>query len=316
MAISRLFLIGATCISACAALAVAPRAEAARIAQESFASADEAAKALADAARATSSRGLSEVLGPAATNALSSGDRYADAEQERRFAAAYDEKHALVQQAPDRVVLTVGTNDWPLPIPIVQSAGRWQFDTAAGAQEIINRRIGRNELAAVRVALTYVDAQKDYFERMKQRSGAGFYAERLISTPGHQDGLYWPAAADAPQSPFAPVVARADEEGYAGAFTGTKPIPYQGYYFRVLKAQGVNTPEGARNYVKSGKMTEGFALIAWPARYGSSGIMTFQVDQDGIVFQKDLGPKTYQLAPAITAFDADLSWDQVDVTND
>ena len=188
--------------------------------------------------------------------------------------------------------------------------------TAIGFPYAAARRIGRNELAAVRILLTYVDAQKDYFERTKRQSGTGFYAERLISTPGHHDGLYWPAAADAPQSPFAPVVARADEEGYAGAFTGTRPIPYQGYYFRVVKAQGVNTPEGAKNYVKSGKMTEGFALIAWPSRYGSSGIMTFEVSQDGIVFQKDLGPKTESLAPAMTAFDADLSWDRVDVTSD
>ena len=315
MAFNRLFLVGATCIATCAALATAPRPEAAQIAQESFASPDEAAKALADATRSKSSRAFNEVLGPAAAN-LESGDRYADEEQQRRFAAAYDEKHALVQQGPDRVILTVGNNDWPLPIPIVRSAGRWQFDTAAGAQELINRRIGRDELSAVRVLLTYVDAQKDYFARVKEKSGAGVYAERLMSTPGREDGLFWPAAADAPQSPLAPLVARADQEGYAGAFTGTKAIPYQGYYFRILKAQGVNTPEGARNYVKSGKMTEGFALIAWPARYGSSGIMTFQVSQDGIVFQKDLGPKTDGLAPAMTAFDADLSWDRVDVTND
>lgn len=165
------------------------------------------------------------------------------------------------------------------------------------------------------MALAYVDAQKDYFARMKQQTGTGFCAERLISTPGHRDGLYWPATAENPESPFDAVVAQAEQEGYAGAFDGTKPIPYQGYYFRVLKAQGRDAPGGVGSYVKSGRMTEGFALIAWPASYGSSGIMTFQIGQDDVVFQKDLGTATARVAPAITQFDPDLTWARVEVTN-
>jgi len=293
--------------------AVVP-ANAARIAQQSYATPDAAAAALASATRSQDNKALSEVLGPSGNKLIFTGDRYADQERERRFAAAYDEKHTLDRQGPDRVILSVGDNDWPLPIPIVQSSGRWRFDTAAGAQELINRRIGADELNAIRMALSYVNAQKDYFERTKQQSGTGFYAERLISTPGTQDGLYWPAAAGAPESPLAHVVARAEEQGYAGAFSGTRPIPYEGYYFRVLKAQGPDTPEGAKSYINAGKMTDGFAMIAWPSRYGSSGIMTFQVNQDGVVFQKDLGPNTARTAGAVTRFDPDLTWARVEVT--
>ena len=286
---------------------------AAQTTQQSYATADEAAAALATAARTHDVAALAAVLGPDSTKLLSSGDRYADKERESRFAAAYDEKHALVQQAAGRMQLDVGNDGWPLPIPIVQKDGRWLFDTKAGAQEIIDRRIGRDELSAIRVTLAYVDAQKDYFGRMKQETGTGFYAQRLISTPGHKDGLYWPAAG-AVESPFQSVVSEAEDDGYAGAFTGT-PIPYQGYYFRVLRAQGPDAPGGAKDYVHSGRMSDGFALIASPAQYGSSGVMTFQVGQDGVVFQKDLGPNTAREAAATTRFDPDLSWARVDVTN-
>jgi Protein of unknown function (DUF2950) len=198
----------------------------------------------------------------------------------------------------------------------VQADGRWHFDTRAGAQEIIDRRIGRNELAAIRVMLTYVEAQKEYFDLMKQQTGTGVYAQRLISTAGRQDGLYWPVAAGSAESPFGPLVDQAQDEGYPapGALVGGKPIPYQGYYFRILKSQGPDAPSGAINYVQSGRMTKGFALIAWPSSYGSSGIMSFMVNQDGVVFQKDLGTETARVAPAIAQFDPDLSWTRVDVT--
>jgi Protein of unknown function (DUF2950) len=282
--------------------------------QQSYATAEEAASALATAARTHDLAALASVLGPDSSKLLSSGDRYADKERESRFAAAYDQKHALVQQAEGRMQLDVGNDDWPMPIPIVQKDGRWLFDTKAGAQEIIDRRIGRNELSAIRVVLAYVDAQKDYFWRMKQETGTGFYAQRLISTPGHKDGLYWPAAGGT-ESPFESVVSQADDEGYAGAFNGTRPVPYQGYYFHVLRAQGSEAPGGAMDYVHSGHMSGGFALIAWPAQYGSSGFMTFQVGQEGVVFQKDLGPNTTHEASAITRFDPDLSWARVEVTN-
>jgi hypothetical protein len=211
------------------------------------------------------------------------------------------------RSAPVIDILDIGVNDWPLPFPLVQVNGRWQFDSRAGAQEIVNRRIGRNEIAAIRVALTYVDARRDYFDRNKQAAGTGEYAQRLISTPDAHDGLYWPAAAGETESPFGPLVAQAVQEGYPGDIVSGRQIPYQGYYFRVLKAQGESAPGGAKTYMAGDRMTEGFALIAWPASFGVSGIMTFVVDQDGVVFQKDLGRGTTAAAAATTRFDPDLS---------
>jgi Protein of unknown function (DUF2950) len=272
---------------------------------------------LASAARSHDQATLTAILGTKSEKLLSSGDRHADEEQQRRLADAYDEKHALVTEGPECMELHIGNTDWTFPILIVQKGRwyRWFFDTESGAEEIINRRIGRNELAAIRVVLSYVDAQKDYFARMIQQTGTGVYAERLISTPGYQDGLYWTAAAGASESPFARLVAQAQGEGYPGKIVRGKVIPYQGYYFRVLKAQGPNAPGGARSYMKSGRMTGGFALIAWPAIFGSSGIMTFQVDQDGVVFKKDLGTNTSRIALRITQFDPDLTWARVEITN-
>ena len=283
--------------------------------QQTYASAEDAAAALASATRTHDAAALRAILGPDSEKLLSTGDRYADAEQQRRFAAAYDEKHQLTKDGPDHAELDVGADDWPLPIPIVEANGRWHFDTKTGAQQIIDRRIGRNELAAIRVMLTYVEAQKDYFELMKRQSGTGFYAQRLISSTGRRDGLYWPVA-QGEESPFGPLVAQAQDEGYPapGALAGGKPIPYQGYYFRVLKTQGPDAPSGAMNYVQSGRMTKGFALIAWPSSYGSSGVMSFTVNQDGVVFQKDLGTDTARVAPGITRFNPDLSWTRVDIT--
>ena len=283
--------------------------------QQTYASPEEAVSAFVAAARSHDLPALRAVLGPDGERLLSSGDPYADEAQQRRFVSSYDEKHALVQRAPHRIELDVGSDEWAFPIPIVQSGGRWRFDTQAGAQEIIDRRIGRNELAAIRVSLTYVDAQRDYFARKKQDTGTGSYAERLVSTTGRQDGLYWPAPPDGPESPLGPLVEAAEEEGYPGARVNGKPIPYQGYYFRILKAQGPNAAGGAKDYVQSGRMTGGFALIAWPAGYGSSGIMSFEVNQDGVVFQKDLGSDTAQRAAQITRFDPDLTWARIEVAD-
>lgn len=283
-------------------------------AQETFASPEDAMAAFVTAARAHDLAKLRAIFGPEGEELISSGDPYADAAQERRFVEAYDQRHALVALGPGRVEVDVGPDAWPLPIPIVQTGDRWRFDTQAGAQEIVNRRIGRNEFAAIRVSLAYVSAQKDYFARMRERTGAGVYAQRLISRQGHHDGLYWPAAEGQPESPLGPLIATASEEGYPGARAGGKPIPYHGYYFRILKAQGPDAPGGAKTYVRSARMTGGFALIAWPAGYGASGITTFQVNQDGIVFQKDLGPNTAEAVAKITRFDPDLTWARVEVT--
>lgn len=286
-----------------------------QLTQQTYASPEEAVSAFVAAARSHDLPALRAVFGQDGERLLSSGDPYADEAQQRRFVSSYDEKHALVQRAPDCMELDVGSDEWAFPIPIVQSGGRWRFDTQVGAQEIIDRRIGRNELAAIRVSLTYVDAQRDYFARKKQETGTGSYAERLVSTTRRQDGLYWPAPPDGPESPLGPLVAEAEEEGYPGERVNGKPIPYQGYYFRILKAQGPNAQGGAKDYVQSGRMTGGFALIAWPAGYASSGIMSFEVNQDGAVFQKDLGHDTGQAAATITRFDPDLTWARIEVTD-
>jgi hypothetical protein len=282
--------------------------------QAGFASADEAVGALAAAIKANDLPALLRIFGPGSGNLINSGDRIADQNRREMFLKAYDEHHKLVASGEDGMVLDVGKNDWPMPIPLVKQGSVWHFDTAAGAREIINRRIGRNEIAAIRVSVSYVDAQKDYFARLKQATGTGEYAQRLVSTPDKHDGLYWPAAAGELASPLAPLVDQAIEEGYPGGLVSGKPIPYQGYYFHILKAQGDNAPGGAKDYVTGGKMTGGFALVAWPATYGVSGIMTFLVDQDGVVFQKDLGTYTAALAARTARFDPDLSWARVDIS--
>jgi hypothetical protein len=281
--------------------------------QTGFATADEAVGALVTALKANDVAALRRIFGPGSENLINSGDRFADQHRRDLFLTAFGEQHKLVASGDNRMVLDVGKNDWPMPIPLVKEAAAWHFDTAAGSQEIINRRIGRDEISAIRVALVYVDAQKDYFERAKEATGTGEYAQRLVSTAGKHDGLFWPAAAGELESPLAPLVDQAIDEGYPGELVSGKPIPYQGYYFRILKGQGDSAPGGAKEFLGGGKMTGGFALVAWPANYAVSGIMTFIVNQDGIVFQQDLGDRTPALAAAVSRFDPDESWARVDI---
>jgi Protein of unknown function (DUF2950) len=283
-------------------------------AQRDFASPDDAVAALIDAVKGNDTAALHAVFGPGSEKLITSGDQYADAEARRKFVASFDAQHKLVTEAADRVVLDVGPNDWPLPIPLVQANGRWHFDARAGAQELVDRRIGRNEIAAIRTLLACVDAQKVYFD-LTGKQGTAEYAQRLVSQAGKQDGLYWPTEADADQSPLGPLVEQAQDEGYPGELVSGHPVPYQGYNFRILKAQGDNAPGGAKDYIANGKMTGGFALVAWPAIYGSSGVMTFQVDADGVVFQKDLGSQTAAIVKQMSRFDPDLSWARVDVVD-
>lgn len=284
--------------------------------QRSFASPQDAVTAFVTALREDSEADLRTILGPDADRVINSGDRYADRELRQQFVALYDQKHAIDQKEPGRAELDVGPNDWPLPIPLVEREGRWSFDTKAGAQTIVDRRIGRNELSAIRTLLASVDAQDDYFDRTKQETGTGTYATRLLSTPGRHDGLYWPTVEGQPESPLAPLIDAARDAGYPGERAGGKPIPYEGYYFRILKGQGANGDGGAKDYVRSGRMVDGFALIAWPAQFGLSGIMTFIVGPDGDVYQKDLGPETAHIASAITVFDPDLTWSRVDLAQE
>jgi hypothetical protein len=302
-------------LGAVAGLALAGGVWAAVPAQPTYASADDAAAALVAAARSDDVAALHRVLGPGSETLISSGDRHSDEAALRQFVESYDAYHALLPVSPERVVLDVGTKDWQLPIPLVQQGGRWSFNSREGAQEIIDRRVGLNELAAVRVSLFYVDAQKDYFERMKQETGTGSYAERLVSTPGQHNGLYWAAADGQDESPLQPLVSQAQDEGYPGQMLHQRLAPYQGYFFRILYSQTVEAPGGAKNYRQNGQMVDGFAMIAWPASYPSSGIMSFMVNQDGILFQKDLGPRTASLAGRIAQFDVDPSWARVDVTD-
>ena len=284
--------------------------------QRDFASAEEAATALVTAVRDHNEAELRAVLGPEADRLIDTGDPYNDREIQQRFVALFDQKHSIGQPSPGQAELDVGPDDWPLPIPIVENNGRWRFDTKAGAQTIIDRRIGRNELAAIRTLLTCVDAEHDFFARAKQATGTGAYTQRLVSTPGRQDGLYWPVSEGETESPLGPLVDTAESQGYPGELIGGKPDPYEGYFFRILTAEGPNANQGAKSYIRSGKMTGGFALVAWPSRYESSGIMTFIAGPDGDVYQKDLGPDTARAAAAMKAFDPDLSWTRVDETKD
>jgi hypothetical protein len=284
--------------------------------QSSFGSAEDAVTAFVAALRDHKDADLRAVLGPEADRVLDSGDPYADQELRERFLALYDTRHSIEQNGPGQAELDAGPDDWPFPIPLVESNGRWTFDTAAGAQTIVDRRIGRNELSAIRTLLACVDAEHDYFDRMKQQTGRGVYAARFISTSGHHDGLYWPVTAGEAESPLGPLIDAAQDAGYPGELVGGKPIPYEGYYFQILKAQGPNGDGGSKSYIQSGRMIGGFALVAWPAVYASSGIMTFIAGPDGDMYQKDLGPETASIAMKMPAFDPDLTWSRVAWTNE
>ncbi len=284
--------------------------------QRDFASAEDAATALADAVRAGDKKALLAILGPTADRLITSGDPVQDKKAGSDFLAAYDAKHAVAPSGAGRAELVIGNNDWPLPIPIVQAGNRWSFDGAGATEELVNRRVGRNELFTIRTLLAGIEAQKDYFERFKAGTGTGAYAQRVLSTPGQTDGLFWEVEQGQPTSPLGPLVDQAREEGYPGAVAPDgKPVPYHGYLFRILKAQGPNGPGGAKDYVHNGQMTGGFAFLAWPASYGNSGVVTFIAGPDGTVYQKDLGPNTARAAAAITRFDPDLSWVRVDIVD-
>jgi len=284
--------------------------------QQSFASPDAAVDALVKAVRADDVKAELAILGPGADALVVSGDSIADRAARQRFLDAYTNSHALTPAGEGRMVLAIGPNAWPLPIPLEQADNQWRFDAGTGAQQIVDRRIGRNELMTIRTLLAVVAAQKDYFDRLRRGSGAGAYAQRVLSTPGEQDGLYWDAKVGEAPSPLGPLIEQVQSEGYPGATAAKgQQTPYQGYFYHMLKAQGPNAPGGAKDYVQNGRMTGGFAFVAWPAGYGSSGIMTFLVDQDGVVFQKDLGRDTAKIVAGMIHFDPDLTWTRVDISD-
>jgi hypothetical protein len=267
----------------------------------------QAAEALVAAAEKDDVDALLAILGPAGKDLLVSGDAVEDKNGRAKFAEAARSKLDVTRPEPNKAVVSVGADDWPLPIPIVKSGGKWRFDAKAGRREILARRIGGNELDAITLLRGYVEAQHEYASQVHDASGMLQYAQKAISTPGKQDGLAWKNPDGSIGGPMGDEVAAALAEGYT-----KKSEPYNGYHFRILTSQGTAAPRGARNYVVGGAMIGGFAMVAWPATYDVTGIQTFIVNQDGIVYQKDLGPNTSKLAPAIKSYNPDKGWIETD----
>lgn len=276
---------------------------------QGFASPEEAVQALATAVRADDVRKLRGIFGSEGDEVLSSGDEVADRQVRQKFLTLYDEKHAIVDEG-DGKTLVLGKLDWPFPIPLVKEQDKWFFDCDAGKEEILNRRIGRNELSTIQVCRAIGDAQNEYALLDPNNDGVHEYAQKFMSTKGKKDGLYWPAAEGEKPSPLGELVVEATGEGYV-AKEG-RPIPYHGYYYRILKEQGPHAPNGALNYVVNGKMMLGFAVLAYPADYDNSGIMTFIMGPDGVVYQKDLGEQTEKIASQMKVFDPGEGWKKVE----
>jgi Protein of unknown function (DUF2950) len=279
-------------------------------AQQSFQSPEEAAAALAAAAKSGATNDILKVLGRNAADIVESGDMVADNETRERFVAAYDAKHSISMDGDKKAILMLGNDDFPFPIPLYRTKTGWEFDTTEGRIEILYRRIGRNELDAIQTSLAFVDAENEYADK-DRGAGPGVYAQRIVSSPGKKDGLYWPTDGD--QSPLGELAAEASAEGYKVG--SGEPQPYHGYYYRILTRQGPNAPGGEMDYVVNGKMIGGFALVAYPAEYGNSGVMTFVVNHRGTVYQKDLGELTEAIAKRMKSFDPDQTWKKVEVAN-
>lgn len=274
--------------------------------QKTFSSAEDATKAFFTAAQNNDEKTMLDILGPDGKQIVSSGDEVEDAQNRANFVMRYQEMHRLVKEPDGTMVLYVGAHNWPCPIPLANKGNAWFFDTDAGKKEILYRRIGKNELSAIRVCQELVAAEKEYFSTQHNE-----YAQKIFSDEGLRNGLYWKAAAGEPQSPIGPLVASAVAEGYSKGRDGA-PTPYRGYYFHILTRQGKNGPGGAKNYIVNGKMTEGFAFVAYPAEYMSSGVMTFIVDKDGVVYQRDLGKKTGVLAKAMKTYNVNSTWQKAE----
>ena len=279
-----------------------------------FDSPEDAVETLIKALKSDDLETLMAIFGSGNEELLSSGDPVADEAGRRKFIDMYEQKNKLERESADRAVLYLGSQDWPFSIPMVKKNGRWTFDSAAGREELLARRIGRNELSVIQVCLAYIDAQREYALKDWNGDGLHEYAQKFASAPGKKDGLYWKIKQGEVQSPFGLLVARAQEQGYTGSKISERPVPYHGYYYRILKAQGQNAPGGAYDYIVSEKMIGGFALVAYPAKYGSSGIMTFIANHGGEVYQKDLGRNTEKIALAMTLFDPDSTWKKVSET--
>jgi hypothetical protein len=282
-------------LAAAAAYAAGPK---------TYPSPEEAVQALVAAARAGDSGGILAVLGAQAKEIVSSGDAATDRQARARFVNAFEQGNKIAKPNESMALLLVGKDEWIFPIPIVRDAAGWRFDVAEGKEEILNRRIGRNELHAIQAVQAYVDAQREYYLRNPQKDKLLQYAQKFMSAKDRHDGLYFPVKAGEAPSPLGPLFDRM-QSGKGGA---GKRAPYHGYYYRILKGQGRDARGGAYSYLAQGRMIGGFALVAWPAAYGNTGVMTFVVNQDGVVYQKDLGPGTAAAAAKITVFNPDKSW--------
>jgi hypothetical protein len=290
-------------------IAMAPVAQAATAAQKRFASPEAGITALVEAVKANDQPMLGGILGPHGKKLISSGDRVADQQSREAFIKAYSEANKLVFEGETQAVLVIGQDEWPMPIPLVKSPAGWRFDTPQGEKEILTRRIGRNELAAIQVCLAIVDAAHEYAALDVDGDRIPEYAPQFVSTPGKHDGLYWQTKAKEPPSPLGPLLAAATREGYTDSVS--KPLaPYHGYVYRILTKQGGNAPGGEQDYLIKGHMIGGFAVIAYPARYGVSGVMSFMVNQDGVVYEQNLGKNTTAIASKMTTFNPDASWRQ------
>jgi len=301
-ALAVLFVLGSGLLSGCASGPDTSK-------RTRFANFDAAFDALVAAVRTNDTARAAEMLGPEADDVISSGDPIADREKHRAFIASYDAAHQ-VRMTDGVAILSVGKEDWPLPIPVVQDAGGWYFDTEEGVEEILDRRVGRNELATIQSCLAYVDAQREYASVDRDGDGLLEYAQKVRSSKGKKDGLYWRSSAGQPLSPLGDLAAEAAREGYDPNREGDEPRPYHGYYFRILTSQGAGADGGAYDYMAGDSMIGGCALIAYPARHGVSGVMTFMVNHDGVVFEKDLGERTAEAAASIGSFDP-RNWKKV-----
>jgi Protein of unknown function (DUF2950) len=270
--------------------------------QKTFSSPEEASKAVVAALQNNDEKAMLEILGPDATQIVSSGDPTEDAESHANFVRRYEEMHRFLKEPDGSVTLYIGAENWPTPIPLVMKGNLWFFDSEAGKREILFRRIGRNEYSTIRICQELVAAQKEFYAMQHNE-----YAKQIYSDESQHNGLYWKVSDGEPQSPIGPLVASAVAEGYVKG-KGTPPTPYRGYFFHILTRQGKDAPGGAKSYIVKGKMTEGFAFVAYPAGYRSSGVMTFIVNQDGTVYQKDLGKKTDALGKAMQEYNPDSSW--------
>lgn len=317
MALSRIyeakvlvFLIGFTMIlgvvfSSSSAFCAKPAGD-----QKTFVSPEDAVKAFIDALKTGDREMLSPVFGAKSVSQLSSGDEVRDRADRELFLSAFKTKNFLEKIGNDKVILHVGNDDWPFPFPLIRKGDAWFFNSEEGREELLNRRIGRNELRVMEVMEVYVAAQREYAGKDRTGDGISAYAQKFMSSPGKKDGLYWPVKEGEEESPLGPLAARAAREGYKGK--AEAPVPFQGYYFKILTGQGKHAQGGAYDYVAGGNMILGFGLLAYPAKYGYSGIMSFIVNQQGVIYQKNLGAKTAKIAAGIRQYDPDGTWRKIE----